>query len=120
MSLTHKDVHEILKIIDESPYDEIRLEMGDLKLHVVKRGAAGSTLPHSVDSPARAPEAKAPSSAAPAVTPTPAPTAPAATAQEKEGLVAVRAPMLGTFYRAPSPGQPPFVQVGDTVTRDDT
>jgi acetyl-CoA carboxylase biotin carboxyl carrier protein len=37
-----------------------------------------------------------------------------------DGLVAVRAPMLGTFYRAPSPGEKPFVEVGDNVGSNDT
>jgi len=41
-------------------------------------------------------------------------------AEVPEGLVAVRAPMVGTFYLRPSPDQPPFVAVGSTVQADDT
>jgi acetyl-CoA carboxylase biotin carboxyl carrier protein len=37
-----------------------------------------------------------------------------------EGMVAVRSPMLGTFYRAPSPGEKPFVEVGSRVTPEET
>jgi acetyl-CoA carboxylase biotin carboxyl carrier protein len=36
-----------------------------------------------------------------------------------EGLVAIKAPMLGTFYRTPKPGAPPFVEVGAMVDKDD-
>jgi acetyl-CoA carboxylase biotin carboxyl carrier protein len=41
-----------------------------------------------------------------------------APARDTTGLVAVRAPLLGTFYRAPKPGAPPFVEVGDPVEED--
>ncbi len=44
----------------------------------------------------------------------------AAQPQLTEGIVAVRAPMLGTFYRTPAPGERPFVEVGDKVGADDT
>ena len=37
-----------------------------------------------------------------------------------EGEVAIRAPMLGTFYRSPAPGEPPFVEIGKRVRADDT
>ena len=60
---------------------------------------------------------------APAKTAAPVASAAAAVRSEDEipeGLIALRAPMLGTFYRAPSPGAKPFVEVGDKVSPDDT
>ena len=42
MSLTYDDVLAILKIIDAAPYDEVRIEIGDLKLHVRRRGDGSS------------------------------------------------------------------------------
>ena len=45
-------------------------------------------------------------------------TAPAAAAPEQEGLYAFKSPMVGTFYRAPSPEAVPFASVGDTVDPD--
>ncbi|MCC6535864.1 MAG: acetyl-CoA carboxylase biotin carboxyl carrier protein [Burkholderiales bacterium] len=120
------DVLKILKIIDESGYDEVRLEVGDLKLHVQKAGAAGlpaqapsqnfaaSAAPAGVQASVSAPAAKASAPAALAAAPSSAAeTIPA-------GMIAVRAPMLGTFYRAPSPGERPFVEVGDEVGAEDT
>lgn len=118
MNLTDKDIDRILKIVDESGYDEVSLEVGDFKLHV-RRACAGSD-------PGFAPAAPAPmlDAAAPAagVKPAAAALAPKPPQPEAvpEGLVAVRSPMLGTFYRTPSPGAKPFVEVGDRVSADDT
>lgn len=121
MTLTHDDVLKILKIIDESQYDEVRLEIGDLKLHVRRHGDAE----REPFAPAeRRVEALDSSPDAPRVTGTAAAPAPAPRPPREEpipeGLVAVRAPMLGTFYRAPAPGERPFVEVGDKVGPDDT
>jgi acetyl-CoA carboxylase biotin carboxyl carrier protein len=128
MALTHEDVVSILKIIDESPYDEVRLEIGDLKLYVSRHGtgpgAAGAPpMPQTLEPPVRSlgsevPAQTAPKQIAPQEHRLPGQTG-AAEAQVREGLVAVRAPMLGTFYRSPSPGEPPFVEVGSKVKSDD-
>jgi acetyl-CoA carboxylase biotin carboxyl carrier protein len=125
MSLTHEDVAAILKIIDESPYDEIRLEMGDLKVHVRRCGEGERHEAESTDDAMpdfevqRARPAPA-SSAAPAPRGNTVAAVPAAEHEPREGLIAVRAPMMGTFYRAASPGEPAFVEVGDKVKADDT
>ena len=118
MALTNEDVLSILKLIDESNYDDVRIEIGDLKLHVQKHGSAVQL---SSDFPS---EAREPERVSAAASPPPAPAAEKTGADAKDaipkGLTAVRAPMLGTFYRAPSPGEKPFVEVGDRVGPDDT
>jgi acetyl-CoA carboxylase biotin carboxyl carrier protein len=86
MALTDDDVREILRLIDESELEELRIETAEFKLHVV-RGAA----------------------AAPA-TPEP-PAAPASDGTSET----IAAPMPGTFYRAEGPGLAPFVEVGAQV-----
>ena len=105
--LTRSDIDDILKLIDGSDFDELKLEMGDVKLELRRRGAA----------PAAAPVASAPANAP---TPTPAPAAAAVPAPvvASGGGSEVPAPLLGTFYHAPKPGAAPFVKVGDTVTED--
>lgn len=115
MDLTDKDIDRILKIIDESGYDEIKIEVGDFKLHVRKTGSPGAAEPAGTNEPSPAPAVARRKSR-------PAPPGPGAPRAEEvpEGLVAVRAPMLGTFYRAPSPGAKPFVEVGDRVKAGDT
>jgi acetyl-CoA carboxylase biotin carboxyl carrier protein len=85
--LTDDDVREILRIVDESGLDELRIETGGLRLHVVRDGAA----------------------------PAPAAPSPAAVAPPDDGAQAIPAPMLGTFYRAEGPGRAPYVDVGASV-----
>jgi len=123
MELSEDDVLHILKLIDESKFDYFQLEVGELKITVSK----GDPIPLA-SSPR--PGAVAAPSAAPAEAPKPAPAA-AAPAQQSvtpkteanaaaEGLLPITAPLLGTFYVAPEPGAPPFVQVGATITEDTT
>lgn len=123
MDLTNDDILAILKIIDESGYDEVRIETGDFKMHVSKQGSAG------VMQFVERPESRTPAQAKPQPTPPGAAgtsralSASPAQREEEEipaGLSAIRAPMLGTFYRAPSPGAKPFVEVGDKVAPHDT
>jgi acetyl-CoA carboxylase biotin carboxyl carrier protein len=104
MGLTDDDVREILRIIDESQLDELRLELPEMSLHVRRGGAA--------------PDAEAAPVALPAVAPAPAATAPPAPPPSSNGAAAIEAPMLGTFYRAEAPGERPFVEVGDAVEAD--
>lgn len=120
MSISFRDVEEILRIIDEFPVAEIRFEHHDLKLYV-RRESAAPAHPRingvTVASPAKPVAAKPLPSA-------PAPVAPAAPkravmAESREGLVAVTAPVSGTFYAAPSPGAPPFVAIGQQIKEGD-
>jgi len=109
--LTHDDVQQILKIIDEMGDRDIHLEIGELKLHVSRGGVpptdAEPTLPPE---PPRPPvQAAAPAAAA----------KPNAAFEVPPGYVAVRAPTMGTFYRADSPGAKPYAEVGDHVGPED-
>lgn len=121
--LTEADVQKILKIIDESNFDEIRLEVGDFKIMARKRGAAPAPqaeIPASRSQPTPPPLA-VPRPASASVAAAPSPRAPAAApAEVPPGHVAVRAPMVGTFYQSPSPGAPPFCKEGDPVKATDT
>jgi acetyl-CoA carboxylase biotin carboxyl carrier protein len=125
MELTEDDVLHILKLIDESKFDYFQLEVGELKITVSKGDPipiSSSPQAASVAQPARAAavEAPKPTPAAPTVAPqstTPNVDAKAAAA---EGLLPITAPLLGTFYIAPEPGAPPFVQVGAAITEDTT
>lgn len=110
--LTQDDVERILRLIDESGYDEVRIEYGDLKVHARRHGAG-------VEAPAAGMSAAAPApTAPPPAAPAPQPRAAPKSAEIPAGLVAIRAPMLGTFYRAPSPGAPPFVEEGAVISAD--
>jgi len=110
MALSYDEISQILKIIDESSCDEFVLETGDIKLVVRRRGASGST--PSIESANTTSTAPSPGAS---IEPAPRPSA------TRSGVAAnmVPAPMVGTFYRSPSPGAPPFVEVGSKVTKGD-
>jgi acetyl-CoA carboxylase biotin carboxyl carrier protein len=118
MALSHDDVREILRIIDESDLDELRLETEGFSLHV-RKGAAASPAPATEnESDSRSHSAAPPAaSAAPPAAPAPA-DGNETDSQSQDGLVEIPSPMLGTFYRAESPGAAPFVEVGAPVEPD--
>jgi acetyl-CoA carboxylase biotin carboxyl carrier protein len=104
MGLTDDDVREILRIIDESELDELRIDMPGFRLHV-RRGGAPPPEPAAAPAPA-------------AVEREPAPAAPEPATASPNGAATIDAPMLGTFYRASAPGEQPFVEVGSEVDPD--
>ena len=111
MSLTAADIQEIMRLIEASDFDELILETAGTKL-VLRRGAAVAAAPVSVAAPVVAPMA-APVQPAVVV----AASAPVESHSSADGT-AVESPMLGTFYRAPKPGAPAFVEVGTAVEAD--
>lgn len=114
MSPTIEEIREVLKIFLDSELQDLRLEIGNVRLAVSKSGAPA---PQPFSSPAPAAPAAAAPPAAPAAAPAPA-KAPASAAA-REAWVAVTAPSVGVFYRRPSPDQAPFVQVGSEVAAND-
>ena len=118
MPLTHSDVRKLLDLLDRAgSLESLDIRLGDFVLQARKPGAAGgaSTLQFR---PAESPAAQAPAAAS-----QPAPdsaTAAPASVEIPAGMTAIRAPMLGTFYRTPAPDQPPYVKEGDSVASDDT
>ncbi len=125
-----RDIGQLVEALEQSRFDFLQLEVGDLKLIVGK----GDHFPAAIAAPpvsqpaAAAVTVTAPvPAAAPAPAPAPVPTAPAASPvheakQDKphDGTVAIIAPLLGRFYAQPEPGAPPFVSVGSEVTEDTT
>ena len=110
MSLTAKDIAEIARLLDESHFSTLDLTVGDFRLKIRREGG-WSGGDEDDEAPARAPKAEeAPSEPPPPI------------GQEagaaRVGEIDVPAPLLGNFYAAPRPGEPPFVAVGDPVTED--
>ena len=97
-----KEIKEIIQLMNENDLSEIELEREGTKIKI-RKGPSGA--PVVVQGPAMA----APAFAAP-VGQTAVPVAAA-----PSGLKEIKAPMVGTFYRAPSPDAPPFVDVGQVV-----
>lgn len=113
-SLTDADVQAILKLLSAADHlAEFRIRSGDIEI-AYSRNGSGATLLPAPASTALAPAAAA--SPAP-VAAAPAPLAAAAAPTPLAGTQ-VASPMFGTFYRAPAPGAPPFVEVGQAVEPD--
>ena len=110
MSLTARDIAEIARLLDESRFSSLDLQMGEFRLRIRRDGGW---------SPADADEEEPPQPRTAATEEPPPPLGQEAGAA-RVGEVDVPAPLLGNFYAAPRPGDPPFVQTGDTVNEDTT
>ncbi len=92
---------------------ELELRDGEESVCLKRGGSAATAAASAVSALTASSGSAAPSP--PAEAPT---AAPPTTAAEDDGLVAIESPMVGTFYAAPDPDSPPFVQVGSSVTPD--
>jgi acetyl-CoA carboxylase biotin carboxyl carrier protein len=100
-----RKVKKLIELLEESNIDEIEIKEGEESVRISRNGAQALTMA------ARA----APAYAAPApAPPPPAPAVPAQAAATSAGHV-LSSPMVGTFYRSPSPTSASFVEVGQTV-----
>jgi acetyl-CoA carboxylase biotin carboxyl carrier protein len=127
-AVTKQDVDEILRLLERADHvAEFRIRYGGLEISYSRTGSqAAATAPALAPGPAAA----SPVTAATAVRqPEPASAPPPASGSAgarggdtaiPAGMAAVKAPMVGTFYRAPSPGAKPFVEVGSRVKADTT
>lgn len=111
-----KELQNFIRFVAKSGAQEVSLETDDFKI-TVKTGPDGVVYAQAPVLAAAPAVAAAPVAAAPAPT---APAAAAAPAEDTSKYVTVTAPMIGTFYRKPSPDKPVFVNVGDTVKAGQT
>lgn len=113
-----KEIQSLIKFVAKSGASEVKLEMEDIKITI----KTGSDTPETTIIQAAAPAAQAPQMVAPA--PVAQPAAPAATpatdATEDSKYVTIKSPIIGTFYRKPSPDKPNFAEVGTEVKVGDT
>jgi acetyl-CoA carboxylase biotin carboxyl carrier protein len=110
MTLTAADVAEIMRLVEQSGFDELNLEIDGTRISL-RRGTSPGTAPAAGPAPAMVANA----------VPTPAVAAagtPAVPAASDPNAVDLPSPLLGTFYRSPKPGAAPFVQVGAQVEAD--
>jgi acetyl-CoA carboxylase biotin carboxyl carrier protein len=112
MALSEKEILEVLDLFQKSGWEDLTLESGGVRLSISKTGRAPL-------SPRAAPGLRRETlDVAPAAEPVhSAPTPPSAAIDPR--WIAVKAPMLGTYYAAPKPGAPPFVSVGQPVREQD-
>ncbi|WP_022957957.1 acetyl-CoA carboxylase biotin carboxyl carrier protein [Spongiibacter tropicus] len=107
-----RKVKKLIELLEESNIDELEIKEGEESVRISRNsGAAAVAAPQYYAQPAAAP-APAPAQAAAA------PEAPASSEPTINGHV-IKSPMVGTFYRSPSPGSPAFVEVGQHVKAGD-
>jgi acetyl-CoA carboxylase biotin carboxyl carrier protein len=106
VNLTNEDIQEILRLMDASSFDELQIETERFRL-ALRRGAQGGWTEER-QTLARGAEGTRPVAAA----------VPKPESVLEKGMHAVHPPLVGTFYRAPKPGAPPFVEVGTKVEED--
>jgi acetyl-CoA carboxylase biotin carboxyl carrier protein len=106
-----RKVKKLIELLEESGVAEIEIKEGEESVRISRHGAMGA--------PMYAPQHMMMPAVAPAPAPAAVPVAEATKPEEISGHV-VRSPMVGTFYRSPSPGAKSFVEEGQSVKVGDT
>ena len=106
-----KDIESLVELFNQSDWNEMHLKTADFEIFLSNDPQATGPSARATEAPAVAatPVEQRTSDGAPE-TDTPAPDA-----EVPQGMLAVSAPNLGTFYRSPKPGEPPYVEVGQRV-----
>jgi len=111
-----KEIQNLIRFVAKSGASEVKLETEDIKITIKttseSAGQAEATIVQQI--PVHA--AMAPVAAAPAA---PAPAAPAKEEEDLSNYITVKSPIIGTFYRKPSPDKPNFVEVGSSIGEGD-
>jgi len=104
-----RKIKKLIELIEESDVEQLEIKEGDDSIKISRRGAqAPSPTQAFVAAPATAPAASAP-----------IPAAPSRSESGKDSLPSINSPMVGTFYRSPSPDAKPFVEAGQSVKTGD-
>jgi acetyl-CoA carboxylase biotin carboxyl carrier protein len=128
-NLTYEDLLQIVELIKSSEqFSEFRLKIGDIEIEVRRVRGDDVAISGAADAPTvtaastKGVNARSDAASAGAATTVDAPTksSPRLPPALPPGSIVVRAPMVGTFYRSPAPGAPPFVEVGQAVDEHTT
>jgi acetyl-CoA carboxylase biotin carboxyl carrier protein len=112
-----KQIQELVKLVNNSNIGEVTVEQKDFKITIKSKEehftqVMATALPQSI--PAASLSQQAPPQALPSLPASEPPKA--ASAPDTSNLLTIKSPMIGTFYRRPSPDKPDFVEIGDEVT----
>jgi acetyl-CoA carboxylase biotin carboxyl carrier protein len=119
--LTYDDLLQIVELIKSAEsFSEFHLKIGDIELDLRKSDAGASAPPAALSTPPPVAEAPASAKLVPAPVGQVAAAGARAAVEVPPGAVAIKSPMVGTFYRSPEPGAKPFVEVGQRVSPDTT
>jgi acetyl-CoA carboxylase biotin carboxyl carrier protein len=115
-----KEIQNLIKFVAKSGASEVKLEMEDVKITIKTGASKTETTIVQANPMVGMPQMQAPL-AAPVAAETTAPTAtPATNEDENSKYITVKSPIIGTFYRKPSPDKPNFAEVGQSISVGDT
>lgn len=116
--MTNKEIKELLKLVSELDLKEVNIKNKEFQIKIrTDKDQPIQMVSGSAPVMAQAAPTISPAVAAPAVAS--APTAQESSAEEGGNYIEIKSPMVGTFYRSSSPDKPPFVQVGDNISKGD-
>jgi acetyl-CoA carboxylase biotin carboxyl carrier protein len=109
-----KYIQELIKAVNKSELSELSIKDGEFEITIKQNPLNGGQIVTYQQPQQAAPQVMmaAPQQSAAPASESPAPAA----APASDKLVTIKSPMIGTFYRSPKPGEPPFINVGDTVS----
>lgn len=110
-----KEIQNLIKFVAKSGASEVKLEMDDIKI-TIKTG--GESRPETTTYVQQIPVSAAPTQI-PSVPAAETPVAPVAPKDDNSKYITIKSPIIGTFYRKPSPDKPVFVEVGSTIKEGD-
>lgn len=117
-----KDIQNLIKFVAKSGASEVKLEMEDIKI-TIKTGSedkgAGAYIQQMPGMPQQMQMQMPPQPQVAAPTQTQVQSVEAGTEEAENKYVTIKSPIIGTFYRKPSPDKGPFVEVGDTIKTGD-
>ena len=116
MNLDHKQLDRLLATLADSDIQEFSLEGKDFRLEVKRNLPSSSTAPIATSSNPVASVVSPPIICEPSSVEVSTAGNPPPVSSNRAEFVSITAPMVGTFYRAPAPGEPVFVEVGSTIT----
>lgn len=123
--MTYKEIQDLIKLVVKLELAELKLRDGEFEMSVrTKEYARVKGTQTTSSTPVISMAAPAPPPAPEAPPATPQPQAPSAGEKEEsetssEGMSEIKSPIVGTFYRSPSPDKPPFIKVGDVIKAGD-
>jgi acetyl-CoA carboxylase biotin carboxyl carrier protein len=112
--MDYKQIQELIRLINKSNIGEVSIEQNDFKLTIKQKKDASPMIVSApavaaapaVPVPAAAPQSVQVASPVPSASPAP---------KEADNLITIKSPMIGTFYRRPSPDKPMFAEVGTDI-----
>ncbi|MFV9551782.1 acetyl-CoA carboxylase biotin carboxyl carrier protein [Algibacter sp. PT7-4] len=114
-----KEIQNLIKFVAKSGASEVKLEMDDIKITIKTGSDSDTTIVHQVPATQIPQQVMAAAPAVEVAAPAATPAAPAAPASDDSKYITIKSPIIGTFYRKPSPDKPLFVEVGQTIAEGD-